>query len=56
MDYEEFSIPPTTLLVATVKGLTGVLDYASKEVEDMDYAAYDPAHVNTGRWTGTSTM
>lgn len=42
-DYEDFYDPPTTHLVATVEDLTGILDYSSVEVEDMDYEADEPA-------------
>ena len=51
----EFYAPPTTHLIATVEDLTNMLDYASKDIDDMDAAA-EPSQVPPvmGRWTATS--
>jgi hypothetical protein len=58
----EFCIPPTTHLVATVKDLTDMLDYASEATDHMDedidvppLTAPSLATSNTGKWTTTSS-
>ena len=37
----EFYVPPTTHLIATVKDLTDMLDYASEDIDSMDDNAGD---------------
>ena len=61
-DDTKIYVPPTTHLVATVKDLTDVLDYASEEATDMDEdvegasgVASPVAIPHTGNWAATST-
>ena len=56
----EFSVPPTTHLVATVDDFTDMLDYNLENSEYMDddggaTADTDAGPPVTGRWTATST-
>ena len=51
---DEFFVPPTTHLTATVEDLTDVLDYASEEADYMDKEDHALTPINARRWTATS--
>ena len=57
VDDWEFRFPPTSHLIATVEGLTDMLDYGSKDIDSMDDDAGEEQAQKpplTGRWTATS--
>ena len=56
VDDEELCFPPTTHLIAIVDDLTDMLDFDSKDIDDMDDDAgeeHEPPP--TGRWIATSS-
>ena len=55
-DDEEIQSPPTTHFVATIDDLTDLLDFDSKDINDMDNDAGDDQEpAPTGHWKATSS-
>ena len=55
-DNEELRYPPTTHLIATIDGLTDMLDFDSKDIDGMDDDAEEEQEPPpTGCWTATSS-
>ena len=53
---EEIRFPPTTHLIATVDDFTDVLNFDSKDIDDIDDdAGAEQEPPPTGRWTTTSS-